>query len=407
MPAEAHRVRERDVDLGAARLVGDVVEVALRVGGAVVDGRRKHALAERERRTSSPRPRRPRRSSGRVTDFVDETARPYACVAEDLLDRPRLGEVAERRRGPVRVDVADPLRLDARAASAVRIMLRRRRSSPARAGPCGARRSRCRSRGPPRRSVAPRARAARAPRAPERTRPRPSRSRHGVASNGRDASVGSSSSATRPRIAQKPARISGMIGASVPPASTTSASPRRIVSAPSPIAVRAGGARRDRRVVRPAEPELDRDLPARRVDEHDGMKNGETRSCRARARTSCCSTIAEDAADRRADEDPDARGGRRPVHARVVPCLARRGDGEQDVPLDPPRLLRRRRRSPGSKPLTSAAMRTGKSLASNASIQSTPLRPATAASQVDCASSPSGVTAPRPVTTTRRMATRA
>ena len=33
-------------------------------------------------------------------------------VAEDLLDRPRLGRVAERRRGPVRVDVADPLRLD-------------------------------------------------------------------------------------------------------------------------------------------------------------------------------------------------------------------------------------------------------------------------------------------------------
>ena len=58
-----------------------------------------------------------------------------------------------------------------------------------------------------------------------------------VASNGRDASVGSSSSATRPRIAQNPARMSGVIGASVPPASTTSACPRRIASAPSPIAV--------------------------------------------------------------------------------------------------------------------------------------------------------------------------
>ena len=38
-------------------------------------------------------------------------------------------------------------------------------------------------------------------------------------------------------MAQKPARISGMIADSVPPARTTSAWPRRIVAAPSPIAV--------------------------------------------------------------------------------------------------------------------------------------------------------------------------
>ncbi len=60
-----------------------------------------------------------------------------------------------------------------------------------------------------------------------------------------------------------------------------------------------------------------------------------------------------------------------------------------------------------SKPLTSAAIRTGYSDASNASIQPTPLRPATAASHVDGASSPIGVTAPRPVMTTRRMEPRA
>ena len=61
----------------------------------------------------------------------------------------------------------------------------------------------------------------------------------------------------------------------------------------------------------------------------------------------------------------------------------------------------------GSNPLTSAAMRTGYSLASKASIQPTPLRPATAASHVDGASSPSGVTAPNPVMATRRMESRA
>jgi hypothetical protein len=57
---------------------------------------------------------------------------------------------------------------------------------------------------------------------------------------------------------------------------------------------------------------------------------------------------------------------------------------------------------PGSKSLTSAAIRTGNSDASNARMKSTPLRPSRAASQVEGASFPSGVTAPRPVTTTRR-----
>ena len=57
-----------------------------------------------------------------------------------------------------------------------------------------------------------------------------------VESNGREAFVGSSSSATRPRIAQKPARINGWMHDSVPPASTASASPRLMISAASPTA---------------------------------------------------------------------------------------------------------------------------------------------------------------------------
>ena len=57
-----------------------------------------------------------------------------------------------------------------------------------------------------------------------------------VASNGREAFAGSSSSATRPRIAQNPARIKGWMQDSAPPASTASAAPRRISSAASPIA---------------------------------------------------------------------------------------------------------------------------------------------------------------------------
>ena len=65
-------------------------------------------------------------------------------------------------------------------------------------------------------------------------------------------------------------------------------------------------------------------------------------------------------------------------------------------------------RSPSSsKPVTSAAIRTGYSEASNASMNPTPLRPETAASQLDGASSPSGLTAPMPVIATLRMGERA
>jgi hypothetical protein len=62
---------------------------------------------------------------------------------------------------------------------------------------------------------------------------------------------------------------------------------------------------------------------------------------------------------------------------------------------------------PGSKPFTSAAIRTGKPLASNVSMKRTPLLPATAASQVERASLPIGVIAPIPVITARRMDRRA
>jgi hypothetical protein len=48
-------------------------------------------------------------------------------------------------------------------------------------------------------------------------------------------------------------------------------------------------------------------------------------------------------------------------------------------------------------------MRTGKALASKDLMKSMPLSPASAARQVDGASLPIGVTAPRPVTATRFM----
>src|SRR5436309_13395325 len=54
VPAEAHRVRERDGDLGAPRFVRDVVEIALGVRLAVVDRRRQDAVAQREHAQEPP-----------------------------------------------------------------------------------------------------------------------------------------------------------------------------------------------------------------------------------------------------------------------------------------------------------------------------------------------------------------
>src|SRR5206468_2738026 len=58
----------------------------------------------------------------------------------------------------------------------------------------------------------------------------------------------------------------------------------------------------------------------------------------------------------------------------------------------------------GSKSLTSPAIRTGRPSVSKVEIQPIPLSPASAARQVEATSSPSGVTAPTPVTATRFMA---
>src|SRR3954471_9946580 len=56
----------------------------------------------------------------------------------------------------------------------------------------------------------------------------------------------------------------------------------------------------------------------------------------------------------------------------------------------------------GSNPFTSPAIRTGSPSVSKVEIQPIPLSPASAARQLDGTSSPSGVTAPMPVTATRR-----
>ena len=138
------------------RLVRDVVEVALGVGLAVVDRRRQDAVVEREH--AHHRLDRAGRAEGVAHHRLRRRDRELVgVVAEDVLDRLRLGRVAERRRRAVRVDVADALGLDARALERRRASSPRRRSPRARAARGGARRSRRRSRAPRRRSSAPRA----------------------------------------------------------------------------------------------------------------------------------------------------------------------------------------------------------------------------------------------------------
>ena len=112
---------ERDLELDLPRLVRDVVEVALRVGVAVVDRRRQQLVVERER--AHHRLDRPRGAEAVAGDGLRRgDGERVGVVAEDLLDRARLGRVAERRRGAVRVDVADLLGSTPERSSAARII---------------------------------------------------------------------------------------------------------------------------------------------------------------------------------------------------------------------------------------------------------------------------------------------
>ena len=153
------------------------------------------------------------------------------------------------------------------------------------------------------------------------------------------------------------------------------------------------------REVRPADPELDGQLSARRVDQH--VRNEHRRDAIGPALAEDVGPLHQlvEATDTGAEDDAGA--------LRLVA-----------VPQRPPwlpwpprgRTGRARSRfrarfgvtaSAGSKSLTSAAILTGKSSVSNARMKLTPLRPSTSPFQVVCMSFPSGVTAPTPVMATR------
>ena len=84
MAAQPHRIRECDVDLRLARLVGDVVQVALRIGMAVVNRRRQHTFVDgRTHIIASTAPAAPK--VWPIIDFVDETASSCACAPKTSL----------------------------------------------------------------------------------------------------------------------------------------------------------------------------------------------------------------------------------------------------------------------------------------------------------------------------------
>ena len=108
-----------------------------------------------------------------------------------------------------------------------------------------------------------------------------------------------------------------------------------------PDRVRPGRTRRDGRVVRPAEAERDRKLSARSVDEHARNEGwGDA------GRAACPQHLGllhdpQEAADRRAEQNPNAAGIVGPVEPGVVHGLLGSAEREEHEPVELPDLFRR------------------------------------------------------------------
>ena len=88
--------------------------------------------------------------------------------------------------------------------------------------------------------------------------------------------------------------------------------------------------------------------------------------------------------------------GRMPASAKACAAATSAKRCERLANLSSLRSPTARSSSASSRPLTSAAMRTGKPLASKLAMRAAPLRPASSAAQVLATSLPTGVTRPRP-----------
>ena len=194
----------------------------------------------------------------------------------------RLRDVAERRRGAVRVDVIDLVGVEAGVAQRVGHAAHRafavfaRRGDVVRVGAHAVARELAVD------ARAARLARARTPRARACRRPRPARSRRAPTSHGRLAVAGSSLRVDSARAAQKPPTPSGDTVASAPPAIITSASPYSMSRAGFADAMVGGRARRHDREVRALEAVHDRKLARDHVD--DRARDEERRNL---ARAAC------------------------------------------------------------------------------------------------------------------------
>ena len=193
-----------------------------------------------------------------------------------------------------------------------------------------------------------------------------------------------------------------VIDASVPPAMTAVASPRRIHSAPSPMACAPDAHALTTAKFGPFAPVSMATIPAGMSTIIAGTVKGDTR----RTPKSCSAMLPRSKTSR--PPTPDAMST--PTSSGIAPtssCASAIASRAAASAMWMQRLLRRASFLPitesASKPLISPAMRVGSADASNSVMGPIPLAPARHARHVLGASSPSGVTAPRPVMATRTV----
>ena len=200
----------------------------------------------------------------------------------------------------------------------------------------------------------------------------------------------------------KPAKITGRMLASVPPASITSASSRAMVLSASPTAWVPVAQALATAMFGPSAPRAIATRPEAASGRKCGRNIGETRSGPRSSRIWCCeSTLSTPPAA--VPNTTPTRSAHSAAMSRPASALASFAATSANFAL---RSMCRRSLdemcASGLKFLTSPPMRTLNWVGSNREMVSMPEQPASRLAQASGALLPTGVTAPRPVTTTRR-----
>ena len=189
--------------------------------------------------------------------------------------------------------------------------------------------------------------------------------------------------------------------ASVPPASTATASPCRIQLAAWPIASAPEAHALTTAMFGPRAPRSIETIPGAMSTSAIAAANGDTRRAPSASSTRVVFSITS------SPPMPDAirtpMSGDSAAMSRPESSAASRAAAMANCTCGVPRRASLEpKMAAASNPLTSPAMRTGRREASKCEIAAMPLRPARSASQLSDALLPTGETLPIPVTTTRR-----